>query len=187
MKRYRRAQVQGFTLIELVVIIVIIATVASIVVPSYSHFWERTRFQGVVRDITELFADARERAVNKDTTVSVHFDTQMQTFVLETNPLQPQKELPVAFTSGEDTTLQDKATPGSKRGYQLREGTVITAFSLGNSGAVTSSAGNLTAESLHFHSDGTNEGARVSIINENGYAATIKVFPTTGQIITEEQ
>lgn len=182
MYRNRCHDSKGFTLIELVVIIVVIATVSSIVLPSYNRFWERTRFQGVVRDITELFADARERAINKDTTVAVHFDASIQTFVLDVTPPKPPRELPVAFTSGEDTTLQERATSGGKRGYQLREGTVIPLFMVGGSNG----RGEVTSESLHFHSDGTNEGARVRVINEKGYSATIQVMPTTGQISTQE-
>ena len=178
----RRHKKHGFTLIELIVIIVIMGAMASVAVPTYSRYWERTRFMGVVRDIADLMGDARERAISKDTMVAVHFDSRMQTFVMEVTPPSPPSDLPQAFTQGEEGGLAQKYGTGGMRGYQPREGTVIREFSLGSGGG----SNTVSEESLHFRGDGTCEGARLVILNEKGFAATIQILPTTGQITIQE-
>ena len=175
---------RGFTLIELIVIIVIIATMASIVVPAYSRFLERTRFNGVVSDIVDLFADARERAIAKDTTVTVSFNPASMTFALDVQPPPRPRDLPVAFVQpdGEGDFLA-KYSSGGKRGYQLREDFAIMGFVAGVGGNASRSRG----EGVHFQNDGTCEGAKIGVASDKGYVAQITVQANTGNILVENQ
>jgi len=146
---------QGFTLIEMVVIILLLAVLTSIIVPSYSRYWHHTRFMGAVNDIAELIADARERAITKDTQTTLSYLGGMQTFKLEVTPPTPSTDMPTAMNTPESLAEQEKSGTGI-RGYQLREDTVVQEFSVGgqNSPSVLSAK---QEQSLHFREDGTNE------------------------------
>ncbi|MCX6381833.1 MAG: prepilin-type N-terminal cleavage/methylation domain-containing protein [Armatimonadetes bacterium] len=176
---------RGFTLIEMVVIIILMAVLASIIVPSYTRFWHRTRFMGAVNDVADLIADARERAISKDTPSTITYFSSTQTFKLEVTPPTQNTDIPKAMQNGQQSDMQ---STGGIRGYQLREGTLVQEFSVGGKGGqgAPSPLSANQAQVLRFREDGTNEGGRITMVNENGYGAMIRVMPSTGQIIIDE-
>ncbi len=176
---------RGFTLIEMVVIITLLAVVAGIVVPSYTRFWHHTRFMGAVNDIADLLADARERAITKDTSSTITYFGGTQTFKLEVTPPTQNTDIPKSMQNPEQG---DPQSTGGIRGYQLREDTIIQEFSVGGKGgqgAPTALSGN-QAQSLHFREDGANDGGRITLVNDKGFGAMIRILPATGQIVIDE-
>ena len=171
---------RAFTLIELITIIVIIAVAAGILVPSYSRYWNHTRFNGVVRDIRDVFAEAHDRAINKDTTTTVLFDPNNQLFDLQVTPPLPSTETPVALQQEAGSNLD----PGEHRGYALRGDFAVRSFrplTQPGQGVPAGSTGGIT-----FHNDGTSDGAEIVVSSSFGYNARILVLPSTGQITVEE-
>ena len=62
---------KGFTLVELMVTIAIAALLLSIGVPSFTAMYEATRSANEIQKINDLFAFARNQAVNYGSTVTV--------------------------------------------------------------------------------------------------------------------
>lgn len=63
----------GFTLIELMVALTVLAIVAMAALPAYRDFFERYRLRGAVDDVTSVIATARAGAVKADRDVNVSF------------------------------------------------------------------------------------------------------------------
>ena len=82
MLKFRRKV--AFTLIELLMIIIIIAVVSALVVPAYARYWSKAKFESSVHQIEEMLSDARDKAVELDTTTTVSFNKQSQTFMVMT-------------------------------------------------------------------------------------------------------
>lgn len=70
----------GFSLLELVLVIAIIATLAAIAVPRYGGAVARYRIEAAARRIVEDLALARATARSKSTSVTVTFDVAMNQY-----------------------------------------------------------------------------------------------------------
>ena len=167
---------RAFTLIELITIIVIIAVTAGILVPSFTGYYNHSKFNGVVRDIRDLLAEAHDRAISKDTTTRITFDAGRQLFDLQVTPPLPPTDLPVVYADE-----GREVSPGERRGYVLREGFEATLRPLTQSAQTQE-----TSKAVTFHSDGSNDGVEVIVASVFGYRAKITVMPTTGQTLVED-
>ena len=61
----------GFTLIELMSAVIVLAILAAIATPSYIEYLERSRLKGAVEETLTLLAQARQGAVEADRNVNV--------------------------------------------------------------------------------------------------------------------
>jgi|SRR5579871_3245113 len=182
--------VRAFTLIELLVVILIIAVMAGTVVPAYARFLEKSRFQTQVRYVQDLFAFAREQAVQKDTTVTVDYDPRNAMFVATVTPPAPTTDQPSAFAAmnGGDTSQETEIIPPHVT--RLGEEYAVASFKVGTSGVTQGANGNSKGGSsteLHFLSDGTVEGADLVIASNKGYLAHLVLWPSTGRLTLEEE
>src|SRR4051794_29344581 len=64
----------GFTLIEMVVMIMIIAILSSVAVPAYHRFRARTQFEATVQKTVSLLAWARAAAIESNADAVVRYD-----------------------------------------------------------------------------------------------------------------
>lgn len=62
---------RGFTLIEMMVTIAVLAIIIAVAVPSFSAFLEKARLRGAADALSSQFASARVEAVRTDRTVSL--------------------------------------------------------------------------------------------------------------------
>ena len=68
-----KSRASGFTLIELMVTLGVLAILAVLAAPSFSDFIDRYRLRGAVDDAVSLISNARAEAVKNDRDVSIAF------------------------------------------------------------------------------------------------------------------
>lgn len=74
MRSAHRPRERGFTLIELMVTLVVVAILVAMATPSFADFFERYRLRSAVDDTIAVFAQARQAAVEADRNVTVKVD-----------------------------------------------------------------------------------------------------------------
>jgi prepilin-type N-terminal cleavage/methylation domain-containing protein len=80
-----RAQDSGFTLLELIVVVLIIALVLAVTYPSLSRGSASLHLRACSRDVLNTFRYAREKAVTEQTGMMVSIDKGKQVLTLSNN------------------------------------------------------------------------------------------------------
>lgn len=70
----RRSDMHGFTLIELMITIALLAIVVTIAVPNFTAFIQKTQLKGQADDLIAILQYARGEAVTRRTTAEVTID-----------------------------------------------------------------------------------------------------------------
>ena len=170
-----RNRQHAFTLIELLVVILILAVMAAVMVPAYSGFYEKARFDAEVRRIQDYFALAREKAVKGDTTVTLHFERGIHEFSIAIDPPPAQNDLPTALltASGKDSGAGQELAP-----YHVSDEHQVEHFTV--SGA--SGPAGITKVDVQFRGDGTSDGADISLLSRQGFTAHLTLAPMNGRL-----
>lgn len=178
---------RAFTLIELLMVIILIAVMSAVVIPSYIRYLTHVRFQDKVRDVQDLFAYAREEAVTLNTTVTLHFDQQTESFTVNVTPASPQNDEPAAYSSAENMDAANAQSAPAQRSVQLDSSETVNPFTISGNPAGTSSsvtAPNIATSptDLHFLEDGTVEGMTMTVKNAEGAYASFTLWPSTARL-----
>ena len=83
LKPAARTGARAFTVVELIVVLVIVAILATIAVPRFANSLAKRRVEGAVRRITSDLAFARRRAKLTSTSQTVAFEIGADTYELE--------------------------------------------------------------------------------------------------------
>jgi len=182
---------RGFTLIEMIVVVIIVAVMASVLVPAYSKFYARQRFDSSVQDVQGAFAYARELSLQLDAPVTLNFDPQSETFAVDGSQLAPPVDQPSNFpdvTSNNATLSQTHVVP-------LDPGVRIVGFSttddsldsVSGPNAQPTAGGGRGATSVHFRPDGTSDGAELTVVDPvNGYSVHLTLQPATSRMLADQ-
>jgi prepilin-type N-terminal cleavage/methylation domain-containing protein len=180
-----RAASRGFTLIEMLVLIILIAIMSSVAVPRYANFLAKARYRQAVRETLDLFAWARERAVQTQSDVVVRFDPQSETFLVTVDSPNPGADLPTALQSSQEAQTAVATAP---RAVTLGENVMVADFRVYSSMANNSASrqsGSRTLE-LRFRDDGSCDGASFIIVSAEGDRSNIEVLPASGKAVVRD-
>jgi prepilin-type N-terminal cleavage/methylation domain-containing protein len=181
-KTNRRRAAHGFTLIEMLVVIIIIAVISSVIVPRYYDFAMKARFQASVQNVLSVFADARYKAVQSGADVVVRYDAQSALLIVESEVAPPGADQPVALQESPENTGMLPSMP-----TQLGENLIVSDFQIDNPQQQGQRGGTRQLE-IHFHEDGRADAATILLAGAEGERTVIEVAPLTGQAsIREDQ
>ena len=71
----RAANAKGFTLVELMVTIAVLAILVTLAVPSFNDFRQRSALRGAAEQVVSFWGDARFEALRRDSLVKVGFNS----------------------------------------------------------------------------------------------------------------
>ena len=166
---------RAFTLIELLVVILIIAVMSAVVVPAFAGYYEKSRFDGEIRRLQDYFALAREKAVKSDTNVSLHFEHSAHMFSMVVDPPPPQNDMPTAMLTAAGTDLSPSL---DVLPFHVGEDYDVDSFVVTGGGGPSA----VTQTDVHFHGDGTSDGADMNIRSKQGYTAHLSLSPMDGRL-----
>ena len=159
----------GFTMIELMAAVIVLAILAAIATPSYIEYLERSRLRSAVEDTLSLLAQARQGSVEADRNVKVRFVASSSAWcggaVEQTNPGaadDPVATDPAACDCSTPTTCvvggEQLVVSSSGRDVTVPAGTTTVTFDSKN-GTLTP----LGAQTVDFLSSSGRYGLRVRV------------------------
>ncbi len=166
---------KGFTLIEMVIVIIIVAVMTSVIVPAYARFYARANYDGQVRQVQDVFAYAREQALQRDTNVTLNFSPQTESFDVTLLPPPPPTDQPTAYANSN----ADTSTLTQSHTVQLASTVGVVGFTATDTsqgivpgGSASSSSGGRGLTTVNFRSDGTSDGAEMTVVSAEGNFST---------------
>lgn len=87
---------RGFSLIELIVVLIIIVLSFSLVIPSFSKLSKTVELRSTVQKIASLLRYCRSEAVNKGQTYQTIFDLEKNVVMINSPGLKEKGEYPIA-------------------------------------------------------------------------------------------
>ena len=176
----RRIFQPAFTLIELLVVILILAVMGAIVTPKYSRYLEKAKFEAQVREVIDLFAFAREKAVTTDSPVTLSYDPSNETFQVKANPPTQSADQPAAFSDNQNRAGVSESSQAVNAGVRLDDGYRVASFQAGGAGGGAS-------QELHFLGDGTVEQATLTMTAKTGDSVSLQLSPATGRLVRMQE
>jgi prepilin-type N-terminal cleavage/methylation domain-containing protein len=170
----------GFTLVEMIVLIFIIAILSSVAVPAYHRFKAKSVFQATVERTVSLLTWARAAAVESNSDAVLQFDHQSGTFIVSVPPRAPSEDMPAALQEAERLVQ-----PPQPRTSVLGEDVAVAEFSVNRVNPNTNTPSGI--QEIRFHEDGSSDGARIALVSADGYRAFLHVLPMTGRTVVSDE
>ncbi len=172
---------RGFTLIEIMVVIVIIAVTASILVPAYGKIYAKQKFNSDVAAVENIVTWAHLTAVAQDEDVTLSVNSQQGVLTAEGPPPIPSADEPQAF--------QQSAVPSVNSGQPLQHLVLIhetTRVRLqANAGPIAAGGGGV-GQQIVFHGDGTCDGGDLAMMDVSGNEVLLHIDAATSQVHQQE-
>ncbi len=156
----------GFTLLEVIIILVISSILVSLAVPSLFGLTERARFRLVVQNVNRRLLEARSRSIS---------DMSLRTGVYFDLTSDPQRI--ISFYDDDDDGTKFKYDHGTD---EIR----LSIFEVPPDIEISVPAGNGIVDNVVvFRSNGIpHTGGTIQVASTNGLQATLQVLETTGRI-----
>lgn len=181
----RRISRRGFTLIEMIVLIMIMAVVSSIAVPTYARFHAKAKFDHTVQELVGSFAWARDTAIQTGSDATVRYDPQTGVFAITVDQPSVTMDAPAALQSAQDVIQ----TADFNHVTVLGEDVIVTDIAVGGQSQNNQGGGQTRTQAgeFSFHEDGSCDGARMVVRSQDGYSSLIEVLPLTGSAVVSDE
>ncbi|MEZ0325478.1 MAG: GspH/FimT family pseudopilin [Fimbriimonas sp.] len=147
---------RGFTLIEMMVVVVVLSVVASMIVPNLVRAQEGQRKRDFEASVFRLASYARERAIQEHKTISLSMSSR-------------------SFVVNDETDREDDT---ELRSLEMPEGVDTGAFAAEGEDSTSSDW------RLRFYADGTSDGGGVEL-NNDGRIRSLEVKPNGSMKLVE--
>lgn len=171
---------KGFTLIEMIVLIIIMAVLSATAVPAYSRLRDRAVFQVRVNQLVSFLANARAQAIDLKTRVEMRFDPQTDTFTVRGESAFDSADMPTDLAESAES-----ATVLYERSLTLPDDYRIVDYTVFGPEAVFGNLASSQETVTYFREDGTCDGVRFMLVRNTGDAAVVTLWPTTGTVDVE--
>jgi prepilin-type N-terminal cleavage/methylation domain-containing protein len=174
------ATVRGFSLLELLVVVALIAVLAGAVVPAFEGMHAEARVRAVARDLTLLLRLAASQAVTTGSAHRVRVDAAGERALLECRD---------EATPGSTAFAPVTGIPGTSRA--LPAGIDLEFAPAAGPprrwrGARHTGGGEPAAATVCFYPDGTADARRLVLRDRRGFGFAFEIRSTTGRVRVEE-
>jgi Tfp pilus assembly protein FimT len=179
-----RRSARAFTLIEMIVLIIIIAVLASVSAPRYAGFLDRARFDDTVGTVTALLGEARAASLRTGGETTVVFDAQTGSLRARTQNPSTTVDLPAEL---EENPSRDTGA-GAVRPVVLPENVTLGDYQSMTPSARQDSQNAGVLRIVTFLGDGGSTGARLLLVSQEGHRRILEISSVTGRVsaINEE-
>ena len=165
----RRRPERGFTLVELILVMVVIFTLATVIMPRFSDFFPSLQVRKSTEHLMAWARKARADAAITGTRQRLYVDPSKRKFWIEHEP-RPIKD-PGKFV----------ALSGAWDEEILPQGVEIDSIDNGETGTNSGSA-----RYVEFRPDGTSSDATIVLVSDNGDRQTLKIEGATSKITIDQ-
>jgi len=163
LEKYRIKTTRGFTLIEMLLVVAIIAGGTSLVLPHLSGLYEKTSFKAQVREISAIFRQLRNRAIMEKRIFCVQIDLDERN--LNYGPYDREQ-------------FKEKGLEGT---YAFPESIEKASYFSDGEEHFSGKAW------LAFYSLGSNGGGELKFYGPKNYAFSMSLKPITGAVVINEE
>ena len=168
---------RGFSLLELVVVVVVLSVVAAMVVPEFSGTYHHALLRGATREAVAVMHLAYSQAVTTGRVHHLCVDTARGRFWLETRALRGDRRFqPVTNVPGSAGRFDPRIR------VRIRASGEEAPGPWAGEPAVPPEGSAPAAEALVFRPDGTSEARELRLEDEEGFAMVVRVHPATSRV-----
>lgn len=182
-KTQHRRPNTGFTLIEMITILIIIAIMSSLTVPYYARFRDRADFDRSVSILEGELNNARHSAIQTGADCVVRFDPQIDVFTIAVEVPEAQSDTPAAMQDQPDAL---RIPP--PKSVNIGDNIGVQEFRplINHDSQSNDTTENRAMTEMRFHEDGSSDGGTITLISPHGFAAQIQITPQSGAVRVQQ-
>lgn len=177
-----RTRTAGFSLIELLVVLVLIAIMTAVIIPEMKGTYENALLRSTGRDLATAFGTAYSRAVTLNQLHRVRFDRTENRFFVESmvrGNRQPGSESQEQDFPGAKGVLDSRILIEVRDPQQDTANESPTEEKTGFENESPAEAG---IEMIRFFPDGTADGKEVVLEDRDGFRLALRINPITARV-----
>ena len=177
-----RTPLRGFTLLELMIVLILIGIMTGLIIPEMRGTFEEALLRSTARKLMDVFNLASSRAITLNQVQRVHFDRTLTHYVVESQPRSGAGESSApSFNDipGGQGELDHRITieihkPSEEPSANPDEGPAyVSGDQLGKSHR---------EETLAFYPDGTADGVDILLRDRAGFRLGLRINPITARV-----
>lgn len=181
-----RGRTPGFTLIELMVVIILIGIMAAMIVPEMHGTYEDALLRSASRELVDVFSIASSRAVSQNELHRVRLDHKTGRYLMERKagedepaaPSSPEGFVPVQDVPGSEGRIDNRISILIRKSEEATaDGADRDLTPAGEEpGPVESD------QTIAFYPDGTADGVEILLQDRDGFQRLLRINSTTARV-----